>query len=545
MDEGSYSALNVRRQPFKLARSVVEPERNAVRPAEGSEQLLEPKVMDVLSVLAAHPGEVLSREDIVNTVWGRSFGTDESLTRAISILRKTLVPGDGRLIETVAKRGYRLEASVLDVDRPPDARMGVPVAIELRAYRSKRWMAWAIGLILLVGVAAWMANRFFSAQTEAPAITIRVEASPATAELSAKLSESLARTPLFQVRAGGPAGTADYLVKVLPAAGNSTPQVRVLLVGEKSNNLLWSTTFIPSGAEGAQLRSTGGQLVNRILTAAKRDLRARPVEQLNPWQLILLGTWVPGDDEVFLQPHGPNSFYLQRRALQLDPKYAPAHASLAKELAYHALFDSRREAGTRLKEAELHAQRARSLAPYDPGVLYELATYKRLIGDREQAVAGLGRVLQLQPDHPLALTDQVFVEALCTPRAASASQGLRDMLGATAPDDPVRWVMLSHIADLQLSAGNWAGAAQAAKASRDIVHQTWSGLTLAAASAADGRAEQAQLAARETRLEWPNLDWRWFAGNPLNKWCLGGEAHHPRAAFAQLARASTSVPSKK
>lgn len=75
---------------------------------------MEPKVLDVLQVLVRNQGEVVSREALIDQVWGVGFGGDERLSRAISLLRKAL--GDTRghhdHIETIAKRGYRLIAPV-------------------------------------------------------------------------------------------------------------------------------------------------------------------------------------------------------------------------------------------------------------------------------------------------------------------------------------------------------------------------------------------------------------------------------------------------
>ena len=75
---------------------------------------LEPKVMQVLTELAAHAGDVVTRQHLIETIWQVSFGGDESLTRAVSLLRKTFGETHGKrsLIETVPRRGYRLVADV-------------------------------------------------------------------------------------------------------------------------------------------------------------------------------------------------------------------------------------------------------------------------------------------------------------------------------------------------------------------------------------------------------------------------------------------------
>lgn len=75
---------------------------------------IEPRIMDVLCLLAESPGDVVTRDHLISTIWQVQFGGDESLTRAISIIRKTFKKaGDtGVVIETIPKRGYRLVRDV-------------------------------------------------------------------------------------------------------------------------------------------------------------------------------------------------------------------------------------------------------------------------------------------------------------------------------------------------------------------------------------------------------------------------------------------------
>jgi len=75
---------------------------------------MESKVMRVLETLVEHSGEVLSRSDLIEAVWGVEYGGDERLSRAISLLRKALGDSRGKAdyIETIPRRGYRLIAEV-------------------------------------------------------------------------------------------------------------------------------------------------------------------------------------------------------------------------------------------------------------------------------------------------------------------------------------------------------------------------------------------------------------------------------------------------
>lgn len=80
----------------------------------GSEIKLQPKLMDLLLLLASQPGAVFSREDLIAQVWPETLATDDTLNNAIRKLRKVFPPDDtcSDYIETIPKRGYRLCAPV-------------------------------------------------------------------------------------------------------------------------------------------------------------------------------------------------------------------------------------------------------------------------------------------------------------------------------------------------------------------------------------------------------------------------------------------------
>jgi DNA-binding winged helix-turn-helix (wHTH) protein/TolB-like protein/Flp pilus assembly protein TadD len=80
----------------------------------GKRVRLEPRHADLLALFAAHPGEVLSVDDLIGQVWERQMVTDQSVYQAIAKLRRAVndEASDPRYIETVPKRGYRLIADV-------------------------------------------------------------------------------------------------------------------------------------------------------------------------------------------------------------------------------------------------------------------------------------------------------------------------------------------------------------------------------------------------------------------------------------------------
>src|SRR5258708_31341584 len=98
---------------FRLGEWLIRPQLNAVQ-GDGGTFRLEHKFMLVLVCLARCPGEVISKDELIRTVWADTFVTDDVLTRAVSELRRILRDDakQPHIIETVSKHGYRLIAPV-------------------------------------------------------------------------------------------------------------------------------------------------------------------------------------------------------------------------------------------------------------------------------------------------------------------------------------------------------------------------------------------------------------------------------------------------
>ena len=111
---------------YYLGDQRIEPARCVILTAAG-EIRVEPRVMDVLVLMVTHAGQVVTREEFINSVWNGTFVTDEVLSRCIYRLRQTL--GDDsrnpRYIETVSKRGYRLIAPVENAAMVAESAPGI------------------------------------------------------------------------------------------------------------------------------------------------------------------------------------------------------------------------------------------------------------------------------------------------------------------------------------------------------------------------------------------------------------------------------------
>jgi transcriptional activator of cad operon len=205
--------------------------------ADGTEHL-EPKVMELLLLLAGAPGRVWSRDDIMQQLWPGLVVGDDTLARTIFKLRKSL--GDDakapRYIETLSKRGYRWifrDAAVAPTTELPASEPIASIATSPPRGRSTmRWVA-AAAVVALIAVLAWTVaprRSAVSTPTEAQTLTDRAndfyfQYNRVDNEAAIELFE---RVVALQPRhAPAYAGLANALAQRelrWPAAGSGQPQ---------------------------------------------------------------------------------------------------------------------------------------------------------------------------------------------------------------------------------------------------------------------------------------------------------------------------------
>ena len=104
-------------QGFYLSDLLIEPTKGRVTGREGSERLAS-KAVEVLLCLASQPGELVTREELLEKVWGKDSGSQEALRHAIGEIRHALHDhhDDPKYIQTLPKRGYRLLVTPVAAD---------------------------------------------------------------------------------------------------------------------------------------------------------------------------------------------------------------------------------------------------------------------------------------------------------------------------------------------------------------------------------------------------------------------------------------------
>src|ERR1700677_1920983 len=111
--------------PGKIRFGVYELDRDAMELRKHGVVLrLQEQPFRVLAMLAERPGEIITREQLQEQIWGNTFvDFDQSLNKAVNRVREALNDNAGtpQYVETVPRRGYRFIAAVsgLNATEPP------------------------------------------------------------------------------------------------------------------------------------------------------------------------------------------------------------------------------------------------------------------------------------------------------------------------------------------------------------------------------------------------------------------------------------------
>ena len=412
----------------------VDPALDALR--RGAETVrLEPKAMELLLVLASRPGQVVSREELLSTVWPGVVVGDEALSQVVTKLRKAL-GDDARVptyIETISKRGYRLIAQVepleggrvVETPAPPRGRSQLPGRVATIG---------ALLALLAAGAYLWQATRQQTAspahgESRIAADADRVSALPTvtvtpfdsladggaqiylargiTADLTTDLSRLAGLRVIGASRATGQAPDAPqprqpaarYVVSGSVQRAGDQLKVNVRLTDSASGQLLWSERyeralgdlFVVQDEIVAQLVSA---LPVKMSEAERHRLARRYTRNLEAYDYFLRGqaallTRTRDDNE--------NAREMYRKALALDPAFARAYAGLALT---HAA-DYRNHWTDRGPDALSRAlELAETAFRIDPEILevqWVLAYVHAQNRRHEQAIGHLNQAIALDP----------------------------------------------------------------------------------------------------------------------------------------------------
>ncbi|MCU0944556.1 MAG: winged helix-turn-helix domain-containing protein [Rubritepida sp.] len=460
--------------------------RGLLRAPGGRETALRPKTFALLELLLAEAGRVVTRAEILDAVWPGVFVTDDSITQCVVELRQALGPEAARL-KTVPKRGYLLElpggppapAAAGRTEGPPVVallpfRLGAPdPALALFAEGVLEGVVGALAQLREpVVISANSTRRFADAAEDLAAIGARLGA------------QYLALGSLRRTTAG------------LRLAMELTEAASGVVLWRRAYDLPEAISIATEDTVAATIAHT---LAPRVQEAELRQAMRHAPGDLAAYHLLLEARRLVFrlDRESFEQAGG-----MLRRAIELDPAFAPAHANLADWFSlrvWQGWSPAPAEDARSLEEA---AERALALDAGQARALAILGHNNTILGRRYEAARALfDRALEAAPNDSDAWMWSAPTHAFLGDAEAAEARAGRAI--ALSPEDPLIFRHQHFMAIAKHSRGDWAAAAEwGLKSAGSNPHYTSNLRLLAGSLAALGRADEAALYAREVlRIE--------------------------------------------
>jgi DNA-binding winged helix-turn-helix (wHTH) protein len=145
---------------YQFERFILDDVQGMLLTAEGVEIPLRAKSFELLRLFLENAGRLLSREEIMRTMWRGIVVTDDSLTQCVGDLRRALKDDEAHLLRTVKKRGYMFAAEVKRTGPVKRHSGGTVVPEPAPIARSVIWQeskagralqGWAVAKVLTLG----------------------------------------------------------------------------------------------------------------------------------------------------------------------------------------------------------------------------------------------------------------------------------------------------------------------------------------------------------------------------------------------------------
>lgn len=385
--------------PLRIGAFLVEADGNQVHLHDRT-FALEPLVMDVLCLLAERAGEVVLREEIISHVWLARVGSDESLTRAIAILRR-LFGHDAsgqEYIKTVWKRGYVLVAEVR-----PDSERALEVITPAYTCEQAPVPSYSVAVLPFANASSDISDAFLAdgITRDLTMLLCRVPRLRVAAYSSSLLiREGEESLPQIAQRLG-----VRYAVSGSLARSGDKFQLRLALMDAEDDAQVWARRVDAPLTEFYRVQDDIVLDVSTSLASALQVSHAASIQGRRPFQLTAYEL-VQRAEALRLRYNRDTAreiIGLLDRALVLDPEDATVHAALAVQHTQNVVSSFVRDAEQTFALARKHVEAALSIAPADPEALAAAGIAATMMGNARLAVRQLEQAVETDPNNPHTL----------------------------------------------------------------------------------------------------------------------------------------------
>ena len=459
---------------------------------------LEPLVFDLLTYLVANRDRVVSKEEVLDSVWSGRIVSESALATRIAAARRVI--GDSgkaqKLIRTFARKGFRFvgaaredngtDASQAEAPLMPIAEAPVPRAAtaETLSLPDKP----SIAVLPFANMSSDPEQQYFS---DGMADDIITELSQDhSLFVIARNSSFTFKGRAVDVKLVARELGVRYVLEGSVQRHGGQLRVNAQLIDAETGNHIWAERY-NRAVEALftvqdEITVAVARAVHPVISHAERERAThKPPDSLSAWEAWhrALGSLSKADL--------PGMRDFLQRAVALDPRFAPAHAMLA----FLHVAEATRGIGS-LDSAALAEAEAQTAVELDPrsGIAHAMLawTYGHH-GDWEPALEEAETAITLNPNDPWGYLSKGHT-LLYSGRPAAAREPLSIALRLDPHGPTAQTVMHKRMVGCYFEGDYLAAEALARRAIREYARNPRPYLLLAAALGQLGRAEEARTA---------------------------------------------------
>ncbi len=398
---------------------------------------LEPRVAQVLSYLAARPGQVVTKAELLESIWTDTHVVDAVIWRAVSGLRRAFDDdaGNPKYVETVSRRGYRLVAPVRPISQWAPLRVAAVLALTAA---------------LTALAASLVPSPARPARDGSNTLSEHIKTVPTTATDLTRIGLQHYR----RYRAADNRIAAEFFRRALEL----DPDHASAIAGLADTTTLAVDRFSRPSSE--------------LDTAVDLALRAVELDPLLPEAHKALGLALMASGRISA------GLSASQRAVELRPEYAEAHNNVAGALAARGkLVDA---LDWRMRQPLPHTDTALHL--------YRIGELHARLGSESSARRYLENALAAEPHYRWAAIELARLDLAANDYAAAIARA--DRLLAVHPECGGCWELRGQI---EFERNSWQEARRFFEASIAADnHDSTAGIRLAQLDALDGDTERAE-----------------------------------------------------
>jgi TolB-like protein len=482
---------------------VLDPDRREL--TRGSEAIaVEPQVFDLLLHLVRNRERVVSKDDLIEVVWGGRIVSESTLTSRVNAVRKAIgdTGDEQRLVRTIARKGYRFVGEV----RESDASEGAESAKHHESPTPALSLpdGPSIAVLPFVNLSADPEQEYF-VDGVVEDIIIALSRIRWLFVIARNSSFTYKGRSVDEKQVGRELGVRYVLAGSLRKAAN---RVRITgqLVDASTGTNLWSERF---EGEIDNIFELQDQMTANVVGAIAPQLqrveieraKRKPTESLSAYDYYLRGM---ANLHFGTREAVDEALRLFQKAIALDPEYAAAYGAAAWSHVWLKVNGWMSDPARQIAEGARLAHRAVELGKNDAVALTRGGhALVHLTGDHHAGLALLDRAKVLNPN----LAAAWFLGGFVRIGLGRTDEAITHMTEAMrlSPRDPEMHRIQIGMALANLLDGRFDEAASwATKACRELA-SLMAVAMLAASQALAGRIDPAQHAMQQLRQLNPNL----------------------------------------